>query len=70
MLELPVTDAQRLAGLAAKHGFPMGWKDDGAWEMLVPLSMFPALAQVYFPAGQLAAVTDMARAEALRVRAG
>jgi hypothetical protein len=76
MLELPLEDAKRLAALAAAHGFMRHWADDDAWDMSIPLTVIdgtpwlPALVQVYFPAGQLDAVTDMIRAEAVRVRGG
>jgi hypothetical protein len=59
-LELPETDACRLAALATASGwFPVHWADDGAWDMSSPLLtrrgliIRPDLVQIRFPASQL-----------------
>ena len=72
-LELPPEDAWRLARLADDHGFPVrDWAGDGAWEMYSPLTVLGdrvwqhPLVQVFFPVGQVAAVTAMAQIEAVR----
>jgi hypothetical protein len=71
-LELPPQDAWRLARLAHDTGFPLGWAEDGAWEMYSPLTVLGdrvwqhPLVQAYFPAAQIGAVTDMIQIEAIR----
>jgi hypothetical protein len=63
LLELTVSSAQALLELAAAHGFPMHWTEDGAWETFVPMLMLgaravlPGIVQVHFPAAQLPQLT-------------